>query len=78
MFFYYPLPCALNLSIMYVCVFTRNEASQDQLINHCKAVAEHISSLVTSVRSSISNSENPSAQLGLINSSQAIIAVCSH
>ncbi|CAI8034388.1 Talin-1 [Geodia barretti] len=51
----------------------RNEASQAQLINHCKAVAEQISSLVQRVRTSMSNPDSPSAQLGLINSSQAMI-----
>ena len=53
----------------------RNEASQAQLINHCKAVAEQISSLVQRVRTSMSNPDSPSAQLGLINSSQAMIPV---
>lgn len=53
----------------------RNEASQFQLINHCKAVAEQISSLVQAVRLSMSNQDSPSAQLGLINSSQAMIPV---
>lgn len=57
------------------CSSPRNEASQTQLINHCKAVAEQISSLVQAVRMSISNPDNPSAQLGLINSSQAMIPV---
>ena len=54
----------------------RNEASQTQLINHCKAVAEQISSLVQAVRGSMANPDNPSAQLGLINASQAMIPVC--
>ena len=53
----------------------RNDASQSQLINHCKAVAEQISSLVQAVRASMSNPDSPSAQLGLINSSQAMIPV---
>lgn len=53
----------------------RNEASQTQLINHCKAVAEQISNLVQAVRSSMANPDNPSAQLGLINASQAMIPV---
>ena len=53
----------------------RNEASQTQLINHCKAVAEQISALVQSVRSSMANPDSPSTQLGLINSSQAMIPV---
>ena len=53
----------------------RNEASQSQLINHCQAVAEQISALVQSVRYSMANPDNPSAQLGLINSSQSIIPV---
>lgn len=53
----------------------RNEASQSQLINHCKAVAEQISSLVQAVRTSMSNQDSPSAQLGLINASQAMIPV---
>ena len=53
----------------------RNEASQTQLINHCKAVAEQISALVQSVRSSMANADSPSTQLGLINSSQAMIPV---
>lgn len=56
--------------------FTRNDASQAQLMNHCKAVAEQISSLVQAVRSSMTSQDNPSAQLGLINSSQAMIPVC--
>jgi len=51
----------------------RNDASQTQLINHCKAVAEQISALVQSVRASMANPDSPSAQLGLINSSQAMI-----
>ena len=53
----------------------RNDASQTQLINHCKAVAEQISALVQSVRASMANPDSPSAQLGLINSSQAMIPV---
>ena len=53
----------------------RNEASQSQLINHCQAVAEQISALVQSVRYSMANPDSPSAQLGLINSSQTIIPV---
>ena len=55
--------------------FNCNEASQTQLINHCKAVAEQISALVQSVRSSMANPDSPSTQLGLINSSQAMIPV---
>ena len=53
----------------------RNEASQSQLINHCKAVAEQISALVTAVTTSMSNQDSTSAQLGLINASQAMIPV---
>ena len=53
----------------------RNEASQMQLINHCKAVAEQVSSLVQAIRLSMANQDSPSAQLGLINSSQAMIPV---
>ncbi len=46
-----------------------------QLINHCKAVAEQVSSLVQAIRLSMTNPDSPAAQLGLINSSQAMIAV---
>ncbi len=53
----------------------RNDASQNQLMNHCKAVAEQISSLVQSVRLSMANPDSPAAQLGLINVSQAMIPV---
>ncbi len=53
----------------------RNEASQMQLINHCKAVAEQVSSLVQAIRLSMNNPDSPAAQLGLINSSQAMIPV---
>ena len=56
-------------------VSNRNDASQSQLLNHCKAVAEQISSLVQSVRTSMTSQDSPSAQLGLINASQAMIAV---
>ena len=51
----------------------RNDASQSQLFNHCKAVAEQISRLVQAVRVSMVNADSPSAQLGLINASQAMI-----
>ena len=51
----------------------RNEASQSQLISHCKAVAEQISQLIQSVRASIANPDSPSAQLGLINASMNMI-----
>uniref|UniRef100_A0A1X7VGP0 FERM domain-containing protein n=1 Tax=Amphimedon queenslandica TaxID=400682 RepID=A0A1X7VGP0_AMPQE len=51
----------------------RNDASQNQLMNHCKAVAEQISNLVQAVRTSMENQDSPSAQLGLINSSQAMV-----
>ena len=44
-------------------------------MNHCKAVAEQISNLVQAVRTSVENQDSPSAQLGLINSSQAMVPV---
>lgn len=53
----------------------RNDASQNQLMNHCKAVAEQISNLVQAVRTSMENQDSPSAQLGLINASQAMVPV---
>ena len=53
----------------------RNEASQSQLISHCKAVAEQISQLIQSVRASVANPDSPSAQLGLINASMNMIPV---
>ena len=52
-----------------------NEASQSQLISHCKVVAEQISQLIQSVRASVANPDSPSAQLGLINISMNIIPV---
>lgn len=55
----------------------RNDASQSQLMNHCKSVAEQISNLVQAVRTSIESQDSPSAQLGLINSSQAMVPVSS-
>ena len=59
--------------LMYPLV--RNDASQSQLMAYCKSVAEQISNLVQAVRSSMTSQDNPSAQLGLINSSQAMIPV---
>ena len=53
----------------------RNEVSQTQLINHCQAVAEQISSLVQAVRNSMANPDTPGCQLGLINASQSMIPV---
>lgn len=61
--------------MMNVCALNRNDASQNQLMNHCKAVAEQISNLVQAVRTSVENQDSPSAQLGLINSSQAMVPV---
>ena len=52
-----------------------NWALQTQLISHCKAVEEQLSTLIQSVYSSMANLYNPSTQLGLINSSQALITV---
>lgn len=46
-------------------------------MNHCKSVAEQISNLVQAVRTSIESQDSPSAQLGLINSSQAMVPVSS-
>ena len=54
---------------------SRNEASQTQLSNHCKQTAEQISNLVQAIRVSVHSPDSPSAQLGLINSSQAMIPV---
>lgn len=53
----------------------KNDASQLQLNNCCKAVVEKISVVVPAVRTSMKNKDSPSAQLGLINSSQAMIPV---
>uniref|UniRef100_A0ABM0MR88 Talin-1-like n=1 Tax=Saccoglossus kowalevskii TaxID=10224 RepID=A0ABM0MR88_SACKO len=52
----------------------RNQATQQQLVQECKTVAEHIPKLVTGVRGCMSNPNNPSAQLNLINASQNFIA----
>lgn len=60
--------------MVFVCT-CRNEASQTQLSNHCKQVAEQISNLVQAVRLSMQSPDSPSAQLGLINCSQAMIPV---
>ena len=49
--------------------------SQKQLIDLCKAVGEHISSLVQAVRNSMTDHRNPTAQLELINESLAMIPV---
>ena len=78
-------PCAnkpfilLYLCLLWTNVFAffdvRDEASQRQLIDLCKAVGEHISSLVQAVRNSVTNHSNPAAQLELINESLAMIPV---
>jgi len=70
----------------------RNDASQQQLLNHCKvswyniiitslsvqSVADQISQLVQSVRMSVNNPDSASAQLSLINASESMITVCTH
>ena len=52
-----------------------SEASQMQLINHCKAMAEQASSLVQAVKLFMNNPDSLAAMLGLINSSRAMIPV---
>ena len=56
-------------------LFGRDEESQKQLIDLCKAVGERISSLVQAVRTSVTNHGNPATQLDLINESLAMIPV---
>ncbi len=58
-----------------IIIIIRNDASQTQLSNHCKHVAEQISNLVQAVRLSMQSPDSASAQLVLINSSQAMIPV---
>ena len=74
--------CAVLVNVLCACVcctcqciLCRNDASQTQLTNHCKQVAEQISNLVQAVRHSMQSPDSPSAQLILINSSQAMIPV---
>ena len=42
----------------------RNTASQQQLIANCKVVADNIARLVQAVKTTMSNPDSPSAQLG--------------
>ena len=49
--------------------------SYDLVVMSLQSVAEQISRLVQSVRTSMNNPDSASAQLGLINSSQAMIPV---
>ncbi len=72
------VPCTKLIVPLGAGATNRNEASQMQLINHCKAVAEQVSSLVQAIRLSMNNPDSPAAQLGLINSSQAMIPVSTH
>ena len=65
----------LVLYSLWADMFVRDEVSQKQLIDLCKAVGKHISSLVQAVRSSVTNHSNPAAQLELINESLAMIPV---
>ncbi|XP_030670371.1 talin-2 isoform X1 [Nomascus leucogenys] len=51
-------------------VSNRNPAAQQQLVQSCKAVADHIPQLVQGVRGSQAQAEDLSAQLALIISSQ--------
>lgn len=42
----------------------------------CKTMADHIPSLVEGVKGTLSNPENPAAQLNLINASEQFLQVC--
>ncbi|PSN52989.1 Talin-1 [Blattella germanica] len=53
--------------------FNANKASQEELMSDCKVVADHIPSLVEGVKGTLSNPENPGAQLNLINASEQFL-----
>jgi talin len=42
----------------------------------CKTMADHIPSLVEGVKGTLSDPENPAAQLNLINASEQFLQVC--
>ncbi|KAJ9593984.1 hypothetical protein L9F63_014625, partial [Diploptera punctata] len=50
-----------------------NKSSQEELMSDCKVVADHIPSLVEGVKGTLSNPENPNAQLNLINASEQFL-----
>ncbi|PNF41180.1 Talin-1 [Cryptotermes secundus] len=50
-----------------------NKASQEELMGDCKTMADHIPSLVEGVKGTLSNPENPAAQLNLINASEQFL-----
>uniref|UniRef100_A0A8D0LAS3 Talin 2 n=1 Tax=Sphenodon punctatus TaxID=8508 RepID=A0A8D0LAS3_SPHPU len=54
-------------------VSNKNTAAHQQLVQSCKNVADHIPQLVQGVRGSQAHSEDLSAQLALINSSQIFL-----
>nr|CAD7439651.1 unnamed protein product [Timema bartmani] len=50
-----------------------NKTSQEELMSDCKIMADHIPNLVEGVKGTLSNPENPTAQLNLINSSEQFL-----
>nr|CAD7594785.1 unnamed protein product [Timema genevievae] len=50
-----------------------NKTSQEELMSDCKIMADYIPNLVEGVKGTLSNPENPTAQLNLINSSEQFL-----
>ena len=50
-----------------------NKSSQEELMSDCKVMADHIPSLVEGVKGTLSQPENPSTQLNLINASEQFL-----